>query len=105
MEEKSFGNILIIRLHIKLSGIKSLRKIFRKYDRTKDLASFTSDEKYNKIFDRMSKSNILDFYFIKNMKIRINSDDDLPLEKTLNIHNVLILIRALLNKDYNHIII
>ena len=39
------------------------------------------------------------------MKIRINSDDDLPLEKTLNVHNVVILIRVVLNKVYNHIII
>ena len=39
------------------------------------------------------------------MKIRINSDDDLPLEKTLNVHNVVILIRVNLNKVYNHIII
>ena len=39
------------------------------------------------------------------MKIRINSDDDLPLEKTLNVHSVVILIRVVLNKVYNHIII
>ena len=39
------------------------------------------------------------------MKIRINSDDDLPLEKTLNVHNVVILITVVLNKVYNHIII
>ena len=39
------------------------------------------------------------------MKIRINSDDDLPLEKTLNVHNVVILTTVVLNKVYNHIII
>ena len=32
----------------------------------------------------MLKSNISDVYSNKYMKIKINSDDDLPLEKTLN---------------------
>ena len=35
------------------------------------------------------------------MKIKINSDDDLPLEKTF--HNVVILIKSIFNKCYNHL--
>ena len=33
----------------------------------------------------MLKSNMSDIYSHKYMKIKINSDDDLPLEKSLNI--------------------
>ena len=32
------------------------------------------------------------------MEIKINSDDDLPLEKTLNVYNVVILIKSVLIK-------
>ena len=42
------------------------------------------------------------FFYHKNMKFRINSYDDLPLDKTLNIPNVAILINSVFNKDYNH---
>ena len=35
-------------------------------------------------------------------RIKIDSDDDLPLEKTLILHNVLILINSFLNKNKNH---
>ena len=36
------------------------------------------------------------------MEIEINSDGDLPLEKTLNMHNVVILIKSFFNKKCNH---
>ena len=36
------------------------------------------------------------------MKIKINTDDDLPLEKILSMHKVVILIKSVFNKDYNH---
>ena len=44
----------------------------------------------------MLKSNILDVYSNKYTKIKINSDDDLPLGKTLNVQNVVILVNLLL---------
>ena len=50
----------------------------------------------------MLKSNISDIYSHRYMKMKINSDDDLPLEKTLNVHNVLILIKSDFNKHSNH---
>ena len=58
----------------------------RKYDRTKYLALYPY-QKYKRIVDRirycfMLKSNISDVYSHKYMKIEINSDDDLRLEKT-----------------------
>ena len=68
---------------------------------------FYSDEKYERTFYRikysnMFKSNISDVYSLKYMKIEINSDDNLPLEKTLDMH-VVMLIKITFNK--NHIAI
>ena len=36
------------------------------------------------------------------MKIKIKSDGDLTLEKSLGIHNVVILFKSIFNKNYNH---
>lgn len=36
------------------------------------------------------------------MKIKIDSDDDLPLEEILNMHNVVTLFKAVFNKSQNH---
>ena len=36
------------------------------------------------------------------MKIKINCDDDLHLEETLNMHNVVMLIESAFNKNHNH---
>ena len=36
------------------------------------------------------------------MKIKINSDDDLVLEKVLTMQNVATLIKSVFNEDYNH---
>ena len=36
------------------------------------------------------------------MKIKINSDDDLALEKTLNLHNIVICIKFAFNINCNH---
>ena len=41
-----------------------------------------------------------------NMKIKFNSDDDLPLKKTLEIRNMIIVARAAFhedNKNYSHV--
>ena len=35
------------------------------------------------------------------MKVKIDSDDDLLLEETLTLHNVIIHIKLVLNKDQN----
>ena len=50
----------------------------------------------------MLKSNMSDVYSHKYMEIKINSDDDLPLEKSLNMENVVIFIRSAFNKNHNH---
>ena len=35
------------------------------------------------------------------MKIKFNSDDDLPLHKTLRLHNLTIIVRYVFEKDVN----
>lgn len=47
----------------------------------------------------MLKSNISDVYSQKFMKIEISSDDALPLQKTANIHNVVILRKFVFNEN------
>ena len=64
-------------------------------------------KKYKKIYDRiryliMLKSNISSVYSNKYAKIKINSDDDLSLEKALNMYNVVIPIKSVLNENHDH---
>ena len=56
-----------------------------------------------RMFDRlryliMLKSNISYVYSNNYMKIKINSDEDLPLEKSLNKHNLVMLLSQFLMK-------
>ena len=46
--------------------------------------------------------NILNIYSQKYTKINNDSDDNLPLEKTATIHNVVILIMFVFNEKHNH---
>lgn len=88
-----------------LNGEKLLHILFKKleypstvypsslYRSTKYLALFRFNEKYEKTFHRtrnltMLKSNNLGFYSHKYIKIKINLDDKLSLEKTSNMHNL-----------------
>ena len=50
----------------------------------------------------MLKRKISDIYSHKYAKIKNNSGDNLPLEKTSNMHNVVILIKTLFNENYNY---
>ena len=63
--------------------------------------------KYDAIFDRIRllirfKSSIKYVDSHNYAKIKIDSDDDLPLKKTLTMHNVVILIKSVFNKNQNH---
>ena len=49
----------------------------------------------------MLQSNISDVYSLKYTKIKINPDDDLSLENSLNMQNVLILIKSVFIKITN----
>ena len=58
------------------------------------------------MFDRirylvMLTSNISDVYYHKYVKIKMDSDDDLLLEKTLNMHNVVRHAKFVFDKNYN----
>ena len=57
----------------------------RKYDRTKILGLFHSNEKLEKVFDKIGYPAMLDVYTHKYMEIKIDSGDELPLEKTLSL--------------------
>ena len=49
-----------------------------------------------------SKTNNSDDYDEKCMKIKFNSDDDLPANKTLEISSMLIAIKAAFNENNKH---
>ena len=58
------------------------------------------EELWNKIRDIISSiTNNSDNYDEKYIKIKFNSDDDLPLNKTLEIRNMIIVIRAVFLED------
>ena len=50
----------------------------------------------------MVKSNTSDIYYDKYTQIKIISDDDLHLEITLNMYNVVMLITSDFYKNHNH---
>ena len=95
-----------------LIGTKPLRIIFNKvdeiikyYDGTKYLIALFSFQKYYAIFNRMRyfislESDILYVVFYDYEKAKIYSDDDLPLEETLIMYNVVILIKLVFNKNH-----
>ena len=60
--------------------------------------------KYTKIWDKIkdlinSTAKTSDDYNEKCMKIKFNSDDDLPLGKRLNLHNMTIVLRSVFQED------
>ena len=91
-------------LHIIFDNID---RYIRKYNGTKSLTLFDSDAKYERCFDRVSylimlKNIYSRVYFQKFVKTKINSDNNLPLEKTLNIQNVVILVNSVFSKNQNY---
>ena len=80
----------------------------RKHDKTKYPRLLNFDEKHKIIFDRASylimlESNISDISYHNYVKIKIISDEDyLPLEKTINVHNVVKLVKSAFNKNHYH---
>ena len=75
-------------------------------DGTRYLALF-DPEKYNAIFSRIRyligvKSGITCVISHNYARIKIDSYDSLHQEKTLTLHNVIILIKSVFDKDQNH---
>ena len=96
-----------------LIGSKPLRIIFDKinrfitiYDGTRYLTLFGS-EKYDAIYDRIRylinlKSGITYIFSDYFSKIKVDFYDSLSIGKRLTLHNVIIHIKSVLNKDKNH---
>ena len=77
----------------------------RVYNKTRYLFLF-GGEKYDFIYNRIRypigvKSGITYIFSLNYAKIKVDSYNSLPLEKTLNFHNVIILIKLVFNKDKN----
>ena len=70
----------------------------RDYNGTKYLALLGS-EKHNAIFTSIRYLVRVKAVFHNYGEIKIDSDDDLSLEKILTLHNVVILIKSVFNKD------
>ena len=113
-DEKSHENILIYDISYKtLVGSKLLwirfskiDRIIRIYDRSRYLTLFDT-KKYDVIYDKIrylisiksGSTYIISHCFAK---IKVDSYDYLPIEKTLALYNVMILIKSVLDKDRNH---
>lgn len=79
--------------------------MLKKYDRTNNLAFFLSDEKQERMLETIRYLIILKtifqmFILINIWKLKLIQT--MKLKKTLNMHNVLILIKSISNKNYNH---
>ena len=90
-------------VHIRFDKID---RFIRVYDGTRYLMLFGSKRyefMYNKIRYLLSvKSGIRYFISHTYAKIKVDTYDSLPLEKTMTFHNVIILIKLVLNKDKNN---
>ena len=79
---------------------------FRIYGGTRYLTLFASenyDAIYNKIRYLVSLESSIKYIFSHCfVKIKVDSYDSFPIEKRLTLHNAIILIKSVLNKDKNH---
>ena len=114
INKKSHENILIYEIsHKTLINPKPLRIKFYKidgfiriYHGTRYLTLFGSEKNYA-IYDKIRYLISLKSCFIYIFshcfeKFKIDSYDSLPVEKILTLHNVIMLIKSVLNKDKNH---
>ena len=114
INEKPYENILINDISSKTQlGSNTLRIRFneidgfvRIYDEARYLTLFGS-EKYDAIYDRIRyllslKSGVTYIFSHYFAQIKVDSYDSLPIEKRLTLHNVIITIRTVLNKNKNH---
>ena len=89
-------------LHNRFNNIDGFVRI---YDGTRYLALFGSEKYviYNRIGYLISLKSVITYilshYFAK---IKVDSYDSLPIEKRLTLHNFIILMKSVLNKDKNH---
>ena len=111
---KNYMNILkFIILHTKLCMVKSLNVLFlikyeyiKKYDSTKYLALFHSDEKYGRIFHRIRylitlKTNISDIFLINTRKLELLKMV-IYLWKNIIFAKCCNFVKSVSNKNHNH---
>ena len=113
IDENLFEDILVYNISYKNLVAKPLPVRFDKidgfvrvYDESRYLVLFGS-EKYDSIYFRIKylitvKSGITYTTYNNCAKIKVDSYDSLPLEKTMTFHNVVILIKSVFNKDKNN---
>ena len=101
-------------LYRTLIGPKPLRIRFDKingfiriYDGTRHSVVLLGSEKYDAIYNRIRylislKSSITYMFSYYFAKIKVESYDSSPTGKRLTLHNVIIVIKSVLNKDKNH---
>ena len=108
MEEEPYENILIFHaVHKPPYGVKpfifdEVDGYIRNNDRAKYLELFLSNQKFERMFDRiryliMLISDISYVYLHK-----YESDDDIPLVKIINMHDEVILINSAFDKNYDY---
>ena len=113
LDERSYENISNLWRFVQNFGVKPLCIIYNKvdgfprnYHGTKSLVSFGS-EKCDAIFDRVRylidlKRCITYVLSLNYPKIKIDSDYDLLLEKTMTLLDIVILIKSVFNKNQSH---
>ena len=90
------------RLHIRLYKIDGFIRV---YDGTRYLLLF-GPKKFDDIYDRtrylVGLTSGITYVFPHNYaKIKVDPYNSLPLEETLTLHNVIIRIKSVINKDQN----
>ena len=91
-------------LHMMFNKIDGFIKI---YDGIKYLILFNNHFPYDEICDKIKyliseKSGITDSVNYNFARIRIDSYNSLPIEKILSFHNVIIVIKSVVNKNKNN---
>ena len=104
IDQKSHESLIDLKpLHIRFDKIDGFCRV---YYVTRYLILLGS-EKYDAIYDRIrylkSKTSAITYSFSHYFaKMKVESYDFLPIEKRFTLHNVVIHLKSVLNKDKNH---
>ena len=104
IDENLFEDILVYNISYKNLVAKPLPVRFDKID---GFVRVYDESRYDSIYFRSKylitvKSGITYTTYHNCAKIKVDSYDSLPLEKTMTFHNVIILIKSVFNKDKNN---
>ena len=113
-DKKSYKNLLIYNISCKMFVVEKPLRIwldkiegFIKTDNEiRYLILFECNEIYDKIRYLISKKSGIKYSISYNfLRIRNDSYNSLPIEKILTFHNVIILIKSIVNENKNHYLI